>query len=197
MTNPLTSQDVQLAPSGHIAGIYARVDLERGVHKAPANETIRGITRIAHDVTAVDQALLNPEGINALRFFPGRGNLVWGARTLTADPQWKYVNVRRLLIFLEHSIERGTQWTTFEPNTEALWEKVRQAVADFLVNIWRKGALQGSKPEEAFFVKCDPTTMTQNDLDQGRLICVVGVAVIKPAEFVIFRIGQWTADHTV
>jgi uncharacterized protein len=195
VTDPQTTHNVKVAPSGHMAGIYARVDLERGVHKAPANEAIRGITKVAHDITSIDQALLNPEGINALRFFPGRGNLVWGARTLSADPEWKYVNLRRLFIFLEDSIAKGTQWAVFESNGERLWAQVRQSVADFLANFWRQGALLGNKAEEAFFVKCDRTTMTQNDLDQGRLICLIGVAAVKPAEFIIFRIGQWTADR--
>jgi phage tail sheath protein FI len=197
VADPVTSGEVQLAPSGHIAGIYARVDLERGVHRGPANETIRGITKIARDVTGVEQAVLNPEGINALRFFPGRGNLVWGGRTLSSDSDWKYVNVRRLLIFLEDSIAKGTQWAIFEPNNERLWTNVRQTVADFLSNLWRQGVFSGNKAEEAFFVKCDRTTMTQDDLDQGRLICLIGVAAVKPAEFVIFRIGQWTANRRV
>ena len=186
---------MQLAPSGHIAGIYARVDLESGVHRAPANQTIRGITKITYDVTALDQNLLNPEGINALRFFPGRGNLVWGGRTLSSDPEWKYVNVRRLFIFLEDSIDKGMQWAVFEPNNEKLWARLRQSVSDFLLSLWRQGTFPGSRPEAAFFVKCDRTTITQSDVDQGRLICVIGVAALKPAEFVIFRIGQWTADH--
>jgi len=185
----------QVAPSGHIAGIYARVDIDRGLHKAPANEEIRGITRIEREINKHEQELLNPEGINALRFFPERGNLVWGARTLSPDPEWKYVNVRRFITYLERSIDMGTQWTVFEPNTEHLWANVRQEISDFLVDIWRAGALQGNKPEQAFFVKCDRTTMTQDDIDNGRLICLVGVAVVKPAEFIIFRIGQWTAEH--
>lgn len=195
VTDPNDGHNVQLAPSGHMAGIYARVDLERGVHKAPANETIRGITKLARDITSADQALLNPEGVNALRFFPDRGNLVWGGRTLSSDSEWKYVNIRRLFIFLEHSIANGTHWSVFEPNDERLWTKVRQSVGDFLSNLWRQGVFLGSKAEQAFFVKCDRTTMTQEDLDQGRLICVIGVAAVKPAEFVIVRIGQWTADR--
>jgi phage tail sheath protein FI len=185
---------LQLPPSGFAAGIYARSDINRGVHKAPANEVVLGITKFMQNVTYARQAVLNPEGINALRFFPGRSNRVWGARTMSSDPEWKYVNVRRLFIYLEHSIDKSTQWAVFEPNNEALWANIRQTVSDFLLTTWLTGALMGTKPEEAFFVRCDRTTMTQNDLDNGRLICLIGVAPTYPAEFVIFRIGQWTAD---
>jgi uncharacterized protein len=192
--DPSVQRNVYVAPSGHMAGIYARVDVERGVHKAPANEVIRGITKIAQDVTKREQDLLNPEGINALRFFPGRGNRVWGARVATSDASWKYINVRRLFIFLEESIDEGTQFVVFEPNDEPLWARVRQTITNFLTTVWRSGALQGTKPDEAFFVKCDRTTMTQDDIDNGRLICVIGVAPVKPAEFVIFRIQQLTRE---
>ncbi len=185
---------LQLPPSGFAAGIYARSDVSRGVHKAPANEVILGTEKFMQNVTYARQSVLNPEGINALRFFPDRGFRVWGARTMSSDPEWKYVNVRRLFIYLEHSIDKSTQWAVFEPNNEALWANIRQAVTDFLLVTWRSGALMGTKPEEAFFVRCDRTTMTQNDLDNGRLICLIGVAPTYPAEFVIFRIGQWTAD---
>jgi hypothetical protein len=140
---------------------------------------------------------LNPEGINCFRFFEGRGYRLWGARTISSDPEWKYISVRRYFAYLEHSVDKGTQWAVFENNNEALWANIRRTVEDFLFNEWRSGALMGSKPEEAFFVRCDRSTMTQNDLDNGRLICLVGVAVVKPAEFVIFRIGQWTADRKV
>ncbi|MGR6320726.1 phage tail sheath subtilisin-like domain-containing protein [Micromonospora soli] len=185
---------LDVPPSGYVAGIYARSDIERGVHKAPANEVVLGIDRFVTNVTFDRQSVLNPEGINALRFFEGRANRVWGARTMSSDPEWKYVNVRRLFIFLEHSIDKSTQWAVFEPNNERLWASIRQTVEDFLRTVWRTGALMGTRPEEAFFVRCDRTTMTQNDLDNGRLICLVGVAPTYPAEFVIFRIGQWTAD---
>jgi phage tail sheath protein FI len=185
---------VNLPPSGFTAGIYARSDIERGVHKAPANEVILGINKFLYNVTYDRQSVINPEGINALRFFPGRSNRVWGARTMSSDPEWKYVNVRRLFIYLEHSIDKSTQWAVFEPNNERLWANIRQTIEDFLVTVWRTGALMGTKPAEAFFVRCDRTTMTQNDLDNGRLICLIGVAPTYPAEFVIFRIGQWTAD---
>ncbi|HZN01080.1 MAG TPA: phage tail sheath subtilisin-like domain-containing protein [Pyrinomonadaceae bacterium] len=186
-----------LPPSGFVTGIYARSDIERGVHKAPANEVVRGLTRFEANINKARQDVLNPEGINALRFFEGRGNRVWGARTMSSDPEWKYVNVRRLFIYIEHSIDKGTQWAVFEPNGPRLWANIRQTVEDFLLVLWRDGALLGDKPEQAYFVRCDRTTMTQNDLDNGRLICLIGVAAVKPAEFVIFRIGQWTGDAKV
>ena len=188
---------LMLPPSGFVTGIYARSDIERGVHKAPANEVVRGLTRFEANINKARQDVLNPEGINALRFFEGRGNRVWGARTVTSDPEWKYVNVRRLFIYMEHSIDKGTQWAVFEPNNQMLWANIRQTVEDFLLVLWKNGALLGDKPEDAYFVRCDRTTMTQNDLDNGRLICLIGVAPTKPAEFVIFRIGQWTADSKI
>lgn len=188
---------LMLPPSGFVTGIYARSDIERGVHKAPANEVVRGLTRFEANINKARQDVLNPEGINALRFFEGRGNRVWGARTISSDPEWKYVNVRRLFIYLEHSIDKGTQWAVFEPNNARLWANVRQTIEDFLYVLWKDGALLGGKPDEAYFVRCDRTTMSQNDIDNGRLICLIGVAPTKPAEFVIFRIGQWTADSKV
>jgi phage tail sheath protein FI len=194
--DPSVQRNVQVAPSGHMAGIYARVDVERGVHKAPANEVIESITKIAQDISKREQDVLNPVGIDALRFFPNRGNRVWGARTVSSDSSWKYINVRRLFIYVEHSIDNGTQWVVFEPNDEPLWARVRQTITNFLTTVWRSGALQGIKPDEAFFVKCDRTTMTQDDIDNGRLICVIGIAPVKPAEFVIFRIQQKTLDTT-
>lgn len=191
--NPRAPGSVEIPSSGHILGIYARSDIERGVHKAPANEVIRNIADLEFKLTKEEQDILNPQNINVLRNFReiNRGLRVWGARTLTSDPDWKYVNVRRLFIFVEHSIDRGTQWVVFEPNSEALWERVRRAVSAFLTNVWRDGALMGKTREEAYFVKCDRTTMTQADIDNGRLIVQVGIAPVKPAEFVIFRIGQW------
>jgi phage tail sheath protein FI len=194
--DPSISDDVAMAPSGHMAGLYARVDNERGVHKAPANEVIRGIQKLADDVTKREQDLLNPKNINALRYFPGRGNRVWGARVVTSDSSWKYINVRRLFIYVEQSIDYGTQWVVFEPNDEPLWARVRQTIENFLTTVWRSGALQGGKASEAFFVKCDRSTMTQDDIDNGRLICQIGIAPVKPAEFVIFRIQQKTLDQT-
>ncbi|MGW0809044.1 phage tail sheath family protein [Nonomuraea sp. NPDC002799] len=195
--DPSTNQFVEVPPSGHLAGIYARVDTERGVHKAPANVVIRGIRPadgLAQDVTKRHQDLLNPKGINALRFFPGLGQRVWGARTLSSDTSWKYVNVRRLFLFLEESIDEGTQWVVFEPNDESLWALVRQTVSNFLTTVWRSGALAGTTADEAFFVTCDRSTMTDDDIANGRLICLIGVAPVFPAEFVIFRIQQKTRE---
>ncbi len=193
--DPVTRQPLNLPPSGFVAGIYARNDTERAVYKAPANEVVRGAIGFETQINAAQQEVLNPEGINCLRFFEGRGNRLWGARTISSDPEWKYVNLRRYFAYLERSIDKGTQWAVFEPNGEALWANVRATVRDFLVNEWANGALLGDKPEKAFFVRCDRSTMTQNDLDNGRLVCLVGVAPLRPAEFVIFRVGQWTADQ--
>ena len=193
--DPSTGASLNLPPSGFIAGIYARTDLTRGVSKSPANEVINlaiGLETILNDT---QQRILNPLGINTLLFFPGRGYVVWGARTVSSDSEWKYVAIRRYLAYLEHSIDNGTQWVVFEPNGEPLWANVRQTISVFLSNEWRTGALMGSKPDEAYFVKCDSTTMTQDDIDNGRLIVLIGVAALRPAEFVIFRIVRWTADH--
>lgn len=192
--DPLARRDVAVAPSGHLAGIYARVDTERGVHKAPANEVIRGINGLHQDVTKREQDLLNPVGINALRAFPNRGLRVWGARTLSSDTLWTYVNVRRLFIFIEESIDEGTQFVVFEPNTPELWATVRQTITTFLTRVWRSGALFGETPAEAFYVLCDETTMTQDDIDRGLLICEIGISPARPAEFVVFRIQQKTRE---
>ncbi len=189
--DPLTKKQTSKPPGGYVAGIYARSDTERGVHKAPANELVRGAMGLEFQITKQEQGILNPRGINVIRSFPGRGILVWGARTCIVDPLWKYINVRRLFIYIEKSVERGTQWVVFEPNNEKLWARVRATITQFLTGVWRDGALMGTKPEEAFFVKCDRTTMTQDDIDNGRLICIIGIAPVKPAEFVIFRIAQW------
>src|SRR5690606_9496495 len=200
IANPLAGGDprqpalINVPPSGSVCGIYARNDINRGVWKAPANETVSGALGLQREVRFGEQEVLNPLGINCIRSLPNRGIRVWGARTLSSDPEWKYVNIRRYFLYLENSIDRGTQWAVFEPNGEALWANIRNTVFDFLYNEWVAGALLGTKPEEAFFVRCDRSTMTQNDLDNGRLICLIGVAAVKPAEFVIFRIGQKTAD---
>ena len=195
--DPLTKSNKQIPPGGYIAGIYARSDQERGVHKAPANEIVRGVLKIEFNLSKADQALLNPRGVNCIRSFIGRGIRVWGARTISSDSLWKYINVRRLFIYVEESIEEGTQWVVFEPNDEKLWARVKQTIIAFLTRVWRDGALMGTKAEEAFFVKCDRSTMTQDDIDNGRLICVIGIAPVKPAEFVIFRIAQWTGGSAV
>lgn len=191
--HPDTGRDQDVPPCGHVAGIYARSDQERGVHKAPANEQVRGIRGLQKTVSKGDQETLNPRGVNCIRTFRGRGTRVWGARTTSSDPAWKYVNVRRLFLFVEESIEEGTQWVVFEPNNEKLWARVRQTIRNFLTSVWQDGALMGSTAEEAFYVKCDRSTMTQNDIDNGRLICEIGIAPVKPAEFVVFRISQTTA----
>jgi phage tail sheath protein FI len=196
-TSLLNVADYPIPPSGHMVGIYARTDIERGVHKAPANEVVRGITGLQRVLNKEQQDILNPfpVNINVIRDFRdnNRGIRVYGGRCITSDSDWKYVNVRRLLIFIEASIDRGLQWVVFEPNAEPLWARVRRSISNFLTLVWRNGGLEGTKVEEAYFVKCDRTTMTQTDIDSGRLICVVGVAPVKPAEFVIVRIGLWTA----
>ena len=180
-------------PSGAMAGIYARSDNERGVHKAPANEVVRGCTGLSCNYNTGEQDILNPIGVNLIRAFPGRGIRVWGARTISSNGLWKYVNVRRLFIYVEESIKANTNWVVFEPNSETLWGRVTRTIENFLATCWRDGALAGSSPDQAFFVECGPTTMTQDDIDNGRLICQIGIAPVKPAEFVIFRITQKTA----
>jgi hypothetical protein len=189
--------DYPIPPSGHMVGIYARTDIERGVHKAPANEVVRGITGLQRILNKEQHDILNPYpvNINVIRDFrdANRGIRVYGGRIITGDPDWRYLNMRRLMIFIEASIDRGLQWVVFEPNKEDLWARVRRSISNFLTLVWRNGGLEGTKVEEAYFVKCDRTTMTQTDIDNGRLICVVGVALVKPAEFVIVRIGLWTA----
>lgn len=195
--DPITRDEIHLPPSGFVAGIYARNDTERGVIKAPANEVVRLAIGFETLLSKGQQEVLNPEGINCFRFFEGRGMRLWGARTISSDSEWKYVNIRRYFAYVERSIDKGTQWAVFEPNGEQLWANVRRTIEDFFLNEWQSGALLGDKPEKAFFVRCDRSTMTQNDLDSGRLICLIGIAPLKPAEFVIFRIGQWTADRKI
>lgn len=197
IVNPITGVPVLVPAGGHIAGIYARSDNNVGVQKDPANEVISGIQQLQLPINDQQQAILNPKGVNCLRYFKGSGNLVWGGRTTTTDPDWRYINVRRIFIFVEKSIQRGTQWVVFEINAEPTWARVRRAISDFLTSLWRDGVLQGATKEQAFFVKCDNTTMTQTDIDNGRLICVIGIAPVKPAEFVIFRIGQWYGGSDV
>jgi uncharacterized protein len=193
--DPVTDQPNYVPPSGAVAGIYARNDVERAVYKAPANEVVSTAIGFERILSTAQQEVLNPEGINCFRWFPGRGFRLWGARLMSSDSEWKYVNLRRYFAFLEHSIDRGTQWAVFEPNGERLWAAVRGTIEDFLLDQWQNGALLGEKPEKAYFVRCDRSTMTQNDLDNGRLVCLIGIAPLRPAEFVIFRIGQWTADR--
>ena len=190
--DPVTNDNIYVPPSGHIAGIYARVDAQRGVHKAPANEVIRGAVGVETRLSKADQDGLNPDGINVIRAFDGNIT-VWGARTLGGDANtdFKYINVRRLFLFLRESIDEGTQWVVFEPNDKSLWAKITRNVAAFLTNVWRSGALFGSTPQEAFYVKCDADTNPPEVRDLGQVVTEIGVAVVKPAEFVIFRISQW------
>ena len=196
-TTPGPTPPYPIPPSGHTIGIYARTDIERGVHKAPANEVVRGVLGLQRILSKGEHDILNPYpvNINVIRDFRpnNRGIRAWGGRVITSDSDWKYVNVRRLLIFIEHSLDRGLQWVVFEPNAEPLWARVRRTITNFLRTVWRNGGLEGAKVEEAFFVKCDRTTMTQTEIDNGQLIVQVGVAPVKPAEFVIVRIGLWTA----
>jgi len=184
-------------PSGYMAGVYARSDGEKGVHKAPANEVVRGALGLRYNVTKGEQDLLNPKGINCIRAFPNRGIRVWGARTISSDASWRYINVRRLFNMVEQSIEIGTQWVVFEPNDERLWKRVVRDLSAFLMRLWRQGALFGKTPEEAFFVKCDAETNPPEVIDAGQLIVEIGMAPVKPAEFVIFRIGQMPAGGEV
>jgi phage tail sheath protein FI len=187
---------IDVAPSGHVAGIYARVDQARGVHKAPANEVVRGAIGLEINATKEEQDGLNPNGVNCIRFFPGRGIRIWGARTLSgSDPAWRYINVRRLFNYVEASIERSTHWVVFEPNDQDLWARVRRDVSAFLRLTWRSGALFGSTPEEAFYVKCDEELNPLEVRDAGQLIIEIGMAPVKPAEFVIFRISQWAGPN--
>jgi phage tail sheath protein FI len=196
MFDPSINDTRLIPPTGHTAGIFARTDIERGVHKAPANEVVRGARDLEFPVPKGTQDILNPRGVNCIRDFRSdrRGIRLWGARTMSSDGEWKYVNVRRLFLFVEESIDEGTQWVVFEPNDEPTWAKVRRSITNFLIRVWRSGALMGTTQDEAFFVKCDRTTMTQDDIDNGRLICYIGIAPVKPAEFVIFRISQKTAE---
>lgn len=194
ISDPQTGARRKVPPGGHMLGIYARTDIERGVFKAPANEVVRGALDLEYAVDEATQDILNPRGVNAIRNFPGRGTLLWGARTLSSNSLWRYVPVRRLFIFLEHSIYDGTQWVVFEPNDERLWARVIDTITLFLRGQYRAGALMGATEKEAFFVTCDRTTMTQDDILNGRLVCEIGIAPVRPAEFVIFRIFQNTAE---
>ena len=192
-----TGNGKYLPPSGFIAGIWGRNDDTRGVHKAPANEIVRGAIRLETQITRKEHDLLNPVGINCIRTFPGRGIRVWGARTLSSDPAWRYLNIRRLFNYLEESILSSTDWVVFEPNDQALWAKLRRTISAFLVNEWRKGALFGLTPDEAFYVKCDDETNPAEGIDAGEVVCEIGVAPVKPAEFVIFRLSQFSGGTSL
>jgi len=189
--------NIFIPPSGHVAGVYARVDAERGVHKAPANELVRGALGLRYSITKGEQDILNPKGINCIREFKGRGIRIWGARTISSDPEWRYINVRRLFNMVEHSIENGTQWVVFEPNDQGLWKKITRNIKAFLSRIYMSGALFGSSPDKAFFVKCDDETNPPEVIDAGQVICEIGMCPVKPAEFVIFRIGQMATGGDV
>ncbi len=190
VSDPLSGKNIFVPPSGHVAGVWANTDNTRGVHKAPANEVIRGAVDVELKITGGEQGLLNPEGINCIRAFAGRGIRIWGARTLSSDPAWKYINVRRLFNYIESSIKGATDWAVFEPNDQALWAKLRRTIASFLVMEWRKGALFGMTPAEAFYVKCDDENNPAEGIDLGQVVVDVGIAPVKPAEFVIFRVAQ-------
>lgn len=194
--DPLSGAQITLPPSGFACAVIARTDANRGVWAAPANEVATGALGVERHIDREAQALLNPLGVNCIRALTGRGVRIWGARTISSDPDWRYVNVRRLMTFLEASLDAGLQWAVFEPNGPELWTSVAATVSDFLHNLWRDGALKGAEAEAAFFVRCDHTTMTQADLDAGRLACLIGVAVLRPAEFMVFRVDQETAGAT-
>ncbi|MDP9325359.1 MAG: phage tail sheath subtilisin-like domain-containing protein [Candidatus Dormibacteraeota bacterium] len=191
--DPLTNQPMMVPPSGHVAGVWCRTDATRGVHKAPANEVVMGVNGLGFQVTHAEQGGLNKVGINCIRSFPGRGIRIWGARTLSSDPEWRYINVRRLFNYIAESIMEGTQWSVFEPNDETLWMQLRIAAGNFLTRTWREGALFGSTPEQAFYVKCDSETNPPDVIEAGQVICEIGIAPVKPAEFVIFRLSQYSA----
>jgi len=190
--DPLTKRPLMIPPSGHVAGVWCRVDATRGVHKAPANEVILGANGLSFQVTHAEQGGLNKVGINCIRSFPGRGIRIWGARTLSSDPEWRYINVRRLFNYVAESIMEGTQWSVFEPNDETLWTALRISASNFLTRVWRSGALFGSTPAQAFYVKCDAETNPPEVIEAGQVVCEIGIAPVKPAEFVIFRLSQFT-----
>ncbi len=193
--NPLTNQPMMIPPSGHVAGLWCRTDGTRGVHKAPANEVVMGANGLGFQITGAEQGGLNKVGINCIRAFPGRGIRVWGARTLSSDPEWRYINVRRLFNFVSESIMEGTQWSVFEPNDEKLWIQLRIAATNFLTRVWSDGALFGSTPSQAFYVKCDSETNPPEVIEAGQVICEIGIAPVKPAEFVIFRLSQFSGGE--
>ena len=190
--DPASGRNRLVPPSGHVAGVWARSDSERGVHKAPANEVIRGAVDLELSLSKGEQDLLNPVGVNCVRSFPGRGIRIWGARTLSSDPAWRYLNVRRLFNFLEESILMGTQWVVFEPNDDRLWASIRRNIGAFLYEQWRAGALFGRTAEQAYYIKCDEENNPPESIDLGQVVCEIGVAPVKPAEFVVFRLSQFS-----
>ena len=195
--DPTAGKNVSFPPSGHLAGLWSRNDDSRGVFKAPANEVILGAVGVDYPATRGEMDLLNPQGVNTIKSFPGRGIRVWGARTLSSEAEWRYVNVRRYFNYLEESILQGTQWAVFEPNDANLWGRIRRTISAFLVNEWRSGALFGASPQEAFFVKCDGENNTAETIDLGMVVVEIGVAPVKPAEFVIFRLSQFSGGTSI
>lgn len=192
--DPVTNRPTFIPPSGHLAGVWARSDNARGVHKAPANEVVRGVTNLSYTVTKGEQDSLNPIGVNCIRSFPGMGFRVWGARTLSSDPAWRYINVRRLFNYIEKSLQLGTMWTVFEPNDQRLWNRIRRDVTSFLMGVYSQGALFGATPAQAFYVKVDEELNPPSQRELGQLVIEIGIAPVKPAEFVIFRISQWSSE---
>lgn len=188
--DPEMDQEVFVPPSGGISGVIGRVDSTRGVHKAPANEIYKGAIGLRYNLTDAEQEFLNPKGINCIREFTGRGIRVWGARTISSDPEWRYLNVRRLFCMVEKALQDGTNWIVFEPNTRDLWKKIVRNITSFLLLIWKSGALFGDSPEEAFFVRCDDELNPPESIDAGYVVCEVGIAPAKPAEFVVFKVAQ-------
>ncbi|MFI2564237.1 phage tail sheath family protein [Paenarthrobacter sp. NPDC018779] len=196
MIDPVSGQKVTQPPSGHIAGVWARVDATRGVHKAPANEPIQGALDLVRRVSRGEQEVLNPAGVNCIRYFPGEGIRVWGARTKAPEAsEYRYVNVRRLTNMIKESVADGTRWVVFEPNDHTLWKSIRRDIGAFLTNVWRDGALLGTTPQQAFFVKCDEETNPPEVRDAGQVVTLIGIAPVKPAEFVIFKLMQ-SAENT-
>lgn len=198
-SDPLNpSNIITIPPSGHMAGIYARTDTLRGVHKAPANEIVKGALQLSYKITQSEQGELNVNGVNCIRSFPGEGIRVWGARTLAPKgSEWKYINVRRLMTMIQESIAQSTKWVVFEPNTEVLWKSIKRNIEAFLYRLWMQGALKGNTPDQAYFVKCDNETNPPETIEAGMVITVIGVAPAKPAEFVIFRIGQSSSGSEI
>lgn len=192
MYDMVADQNIYAPPSGGICGVYGRVDSTRGVHKAPANELFKTALGLKYNLTDAEQEMLNPKGINCIRDFPGRGIRVWGARTISSNPEWRYVNVRRLFCMVEQALQNGTNWVVFEPNTRDLWKKITRNITAFLLNIWKSGALFGNSPEEAFYVRCDDELNPPESIDAGYVTIELGLAPAKPAEFVVFRVSQKT-----
>jgi phage tail sheath protein FI len=196
--DPLGKDLIDVSPSGHVAGIWARSDATRGVHKAPANEVIRGAVNVTQRLTREEQGVLNPAGVNCIRYFPREGIRIWGARTLAdASSEWRYLNVRRLFNMIEESIAEATRWIVFEPNDRQLWKSIRRDVGAFLTRVWLDGALMGRTASEAFFVKCDEETNPPEIIDAGQVVAVIGIAPVKPAEFVVFQISQSAAGAEI